>query len=393
MENPIYAKAKDLQEYVAKIRQQIHQNPELGMKEYKTVNLVKQELESYGVKIVPIDVETGILGVVQGTKSGSATVTALRADMDALPIVEKTGVSYSSVNDGVMHACGHDGHTAILLGVAKLLSTLRDQFSGTVKFIFQPGEETLVGAREMVRAGVLENPKVDTIVALHAWPYISVGKIGVRPGPYHASADFFKAKIIGTGGHGGYPHKGSDCLLAATQAVGALQSIVSRQLNAIDNTVLSVCTIHGGTAFNIIPAEVEFTGTVRCHNMEIRNSMKDRMNKIIGNTAEAFGCGYEFEYILGLPMTINHPEVTQQLCEAAMQTIGEDQIVQLPEPVMGSEDFALYQETVPQSAFIRLGNNAGDKEIPVHTDRFNFNDDAIPAGIAVLTQFVLDRNQ
>ncbi len=391
--NRILEKAKALKADVTVLRQQIHQNPELGMKEYHTTALIKKELKSYGVEIVPIAAETGVLGIIKGEKAGSDTVTALRADIDALPILEKTGVPYSSANSGVMHACGHDGHTAVLLGTARLLSSIRDQFSGTVKLIFQPGEETLSGARDMIKAGVLDNPRVESMAALHAWPHIAVGKIGVRVGPYHASADSFKAKIIGTGGHGGYPHKGTDCLLAATQAVGALQSIVSRQLNAIDNTVLSVCTIHGGTAFNIIPVEVEFTGTVRCHNMAIRDSMKARMDKIISHVAEAFGCSYEFEYIYGLPMTINHPDVTNQLAEATVQTLGEEYLVQLPEPVMGSEDFSLYQEVVPYSAFIRLGISVDGKEIPVHTDQFNFNDDAIPSGIAVLTQFVLNRNQ
>jgi amidohydrolase/hippurate hydrolase len=391
--NLIFEKAKALKADVTVLRQQIHQNPELGMKEYNTTALIKKELKSYGVEIVPIAAETGVLGIIKGEKTGSDAVTALRADIDALPILEKTGVPYASANSGAMHACGHDGHTAVLLGTARLLSSMRNQFSGTVKLIFQPGEETLSGAKAMVKAGVLDNPRVESLAALHAWPYLPAGKIGVRVGPYHASADYFKAKIIGTGGHGGYHHKGTDCLLAATEAVGALQSIVSRQLNAIDNTVLSVCTIHGGTAFNIIPTEVEFTGTVRCHNMAIRNSMKDRMDKIIGHVAEAFGCSHEFEYIQGIPMTINDPDVTNQLAEATVQALGEEYLVELAEPVMGSEDFSLYQELVPKSAFIRIGNSVDGKEIPVHTDQFNFNDDAIPYGIAVLTQFVLNRNQ
>jgi len=393
LSNEIFKQALAIKEEITRLRRHIHQNPELGMKEYQTAALIKKELESYGVEIVPIAMETGVLGIIKGEKAGADTVTALRADIDALPIIEKTGVPHSSTQEGVMHACGHDGHTAVLLGTAKLLSSLRSQFSGTVKLIFQPAEETLSGAVGMVRAGVLEDPAVDFIVTLHAWPYLEAGKIGIRVGPYHASADYFKARMIGTGGHGGYPHKGTDCLLAATQAVGALQSIVSRQLNAIDNTVLSVCTIHGGTAFNIIPKEVEFSGTIRCHNMTIRNSMKDRMEKIIGNVAAAFGCDYEFEYGLGLPMTVNHPEVTAQLARAATATLGADSVVELAEPVMGSEDFAIYQEIVPHSSFIRLGNAAGGKEIPVHTDQFDFNDDAIPYGMAVLTQFVLDRNK
>jgi len=269
---------------------------------------------------------------------------------------------------------------------------MRDQFSGTVKLVFQPGEETLSGAKEMVRAGILDNPKVDEMVALHTWPYLGVGKVGTWNGPYHASADSFSVKLCGSGGHGAYPHKATDALLAATHAVIALQSIVSRQLNAIENTVLSVCTIHGGTAFNIIPNEVEFTGTVRCHSMAIRNSMKDRMDKIVGSVAAAFDCKYELEYVFGVPVNINHPEVSEGIAKAAVQSLGAEHAEKLAEPVMGSEDFAIYSELVP-SAVCRLGNAvAGVKEIPVHTDQYDFNDDAIPYGIAVLTQFVLNRN-
>ena len=392
MGNEVFQKAKGLMEYVMKLRRQIHQNPELGLKEYETAALIKQELESYGVEVVPISAETGVLGILRGEKEGGNTVTAFRADIDALPILEQTGLPYASKNTGVMHACGHDGHTAILLGTAKLLSSMRDRFSGTVKFIFQPGEETLFGAKEMVKAGVLENPDVDIIVALHAWPFIETGKIGIWPGPYQASGDKFSVKIYGGGGHGAYPHKSKDPLLAANHAVIALQSIVSRQINAIDSTVLSVCTFHAGNAFNVIPEEVEFTGTVRCHNKEVRNSMEKRMEKILKGIVEAFDCNYELDYQYGVPMVVNNPEVLDLLAEAATQAIGENSVETLPGPVMGSEDFSLYLEKVP-GAFVRLGNtNPGEEEISVHNDRFNFNDDAIPYGMSTLTQFVLNKN-
>ncbi len=259
MGNDIFQKAIELKDYSTKIRRELHQHPELGMKEYKTAELIKKELESFGVEIVPIDMETGVLGVLKGNKKGSPVVTAIRADIDALPIEEINDIPYKSVHKGVMHACGHDGHTAILLGIAKLLSSMKDQFSGIVKFVFQPAEEILTGAKVMVEAGVLENPEVDNIVSLHADPYLDTGKIGTWIGTFHASGDKFNIKITGNGGHGALPHQTNDVVLTASQLVVALQGIVSRQINAFDSIVISVCTIHGGTAFNIIPEEITLT--------------------------------------------------------------------------------------------------------------------------------------
>lgn len=393
MSNEIWIKANELKDYVTALRRQIHQHPELGGQEVRTAELICRELQSYGVEIVPVNVPTGVVGLLHGKKPGRGQVTALRADIDALPILEKTGLLYASEHEGKMHACGHDGHTAMLLGAAKLLSTMTEQFSGIVKFIFQPAEETLSGAKDMVKAGVLENPQVDSIVGLHSWPYLPVGVLGTWKGPYYASGDSFQVKIIGGSGHGAYPHKSKDCLLAAAQIVTALQSIVSRQLNAIDNTVLSVCTFHGGTAFNIIPEQVEFSGTVRCHNSEIRNSMPQKMEKIIGGMAEAFGCRYEFNYNFAVPVVANDPETVDRLAAAAEKTAGTGFAVELPGPVMGSEDFGMYSEKIPASAILRLGiADEKNSEIPLHNERFNFNDDAIPYGVAILSQYVLDKN-
>lgn len=393
MSNEIWAKANELKDYFTDIRRQIHQHPELGGKETHTADLIRRELSSCGIEIVPFAVPTGVVGLLYGKKAGPDQVTALRADIDALPIVEKTGLPYSSQQTGIMHACGHDGHTAMLLGAAKLLSTMTDQFSGTVKFVFQPGEETLSGAKDMVTAGVLENPPVDSMAAVHSWPHLPVGVLGTWKGPYYASADAFSVKIIGGSGHGAYPHKSNDSLLTAAQIVVALQNITSRQLNAIDNTVLSVCTFHGGTAFNIIPEFVEFGGTVRCHNSDIRRSMPDKMEKIIKNMAEAFGCKYEFTYNFAVPVVKNDHEIVDLLAAAAAQTAGEGFVTELPGPVMGSEDFGMYSEKIERSAILRLGvGNDQNAHIPLHNERFDFNDDAIPYGIALFTQYVLNKN-
>lgn len=390
----VMQKALEIKEYLTKVRRHLHQHPELGMKEYETTAFIKKELESMGVEIVPLHTEVGVLGIIKGEKPGTDTVTAVRADIDALPIEEQTGLPYASVNKGVMHACGHEGHTTILLGVAKLLSSMRDKFSGTVKLIFQPGEETLYGAKSMVAAGVLENPKVDTIVALHGWPQVELGKIGVWPGPYMASADAFTVKIYGGGGHGAYPHRSRDPLLAAVHAVDALQSIVAREIDAADKVVISVCTIHGGTAFNIIPEEVTFSGTVRCHDKETRMSIQGKMERIIGGVAAAFGVKYQLDYVYGLPPVINNPEVVDLITKAADEALGEGHWEYLDRPVMGSEDFSVYLEQVPYGAFFRLGlTPPGAEQMRVHNDHFNFNDDALPVGVAVLTQFVLNKNQ
>jgi len=394
MERQILQKAMDIHNYITEIRRHIHQNPEIGMEEVETTSLVKRELEKMGVEVVPLNTKVGVLGILKGEKEGSNTVTALRADMDALPIKEQTGLPYASLKDGIMHACGHDGHTAVLLGVAKLLSSLRKEFSGTVKFIFQPGEEVLIGAKSMVAAGVLENPKPDTIVALHSWPYLEIGKIGVWPGAYMASADKFTVTMTGSGGHGAYPHKAKDPLLAAAYGVISLQNIVSRQIDALEKVVVSVCTINAGKAFNVIPEEVVFTGTVRCHNQEIRESIPAQMEQILNGVAASFGVNVQLDYIFGLPPTINDPEVIDLISKAATEVLGEGHVEQLERPAMSSEDFSIFLEQVPYGAFFRLGNtNPGETPVYAHNDHFDFNDKAIPIGIAVLTQFVLNKNQ
>lgn len=394
MANEIFTKALEIQDYLTRVRHHLHENPELGMHEFETTAYIRNELTNMGIEIVPIQSDVGILGIIKGEKPGTKTVTALRADIDALPILEQTGVPYASKKPGLMHACGHEGHTTILLGVAKLLNSMRGQFSGTVKLIFQPGEETLLGAKSMVAAGVLENPQVDTIVALHAWPQLPVGQIGVWPGPYMASADKFTVKVFGGGGHGAYPHRSKDPLLAATYAVQAVNTIVSREIDAADKVAISICTIHGGTAFNIIPEEVVFSGTVRCHDMNVRNSIKGKMERIISGAVAVFGCKYELDYVYGVPPVINHPDVTDLVVKASEQALGAGHAVQLDRPVMGSEDFSCFLEKVPNGTFFRLGvTPAGAEEMRVHNDHFNFTDEALPVGVTVLTQFVLNKNQ
>lgn len=394
MNKKIFDKARELKGELIKIRQDIHQHPEIAFQEIRTTALIREELKKLGITIIPLKSATGVLGSLKGKKkSAKETVTALRADIDALPIQEQTGLEYQSVNGGIMHACGHDGHIAILLGVAKLLNSMKSDFSGTVKFIFQPAEEVFRGAKMMIKERVLMNPSVDTIVALHCWPQIEVGKIGIYDGAYMASADKFTIKILGKDAHGAYPHKSVDSIVTATQVVIALQEIVSREIDALDKTVISVCAIEGGRAFNVIPEIVTLVGTVRCHNTELRNATKEKMERIIKGITSAYRCGYHFDYEFCVPQLINAPKVNDLIAKAAKETLGEGKVEILDYPAMSSEDFSVYLEKVPNGAFFRLGiTNLGKDPLTLHNSHFNFNDEAIPYGVAVLTQLVINLN-
>jgi len=390
----IFDKARELKKELIKIRQNIHQYPELAFIEIRTTTIIKEELKKLGITLIPLKSETGVYGLLKGEKkSSNETVTALRADIDALPIQEQSGVEYQSINEGIMHACGHDGHIAILLGVAKVLSSMKSDFSGIVKFIFQPAEEVFGGAKMMVEEGVLVNPSVNTIVALHCYPLLEVGKIGIYDGVYMASADKFTIKIVGKGAHGAYPHKSVDPIVTAAQVVIALQEIISREINALDKAVISICGIKGGRAFNIIPEIVTLFGTVRCHNPELRNAIKEKMERIIKGVTSAYKCSYHFDYEFCVSQVINTPEINDSIAKAAKESLGEVKVEILDYPAMGSEDFSVYLEKVPNGAFFRLGiTDPGKDPLIPHSSHFDFNDEAIPYGVAVLTQLILDLN-
>ena len=390
----IFDKVRELKGGLIKIRQDIHQHPEIAFQEIRTTTLIEEELKKLGITLIPLKSATGVYGLLKGEKkSSNETVTALRADIDALPIQEQTGLEYQSVNKGIMHACGHDGHTAILLGVAMLLNSMKSDFSGTVKFIFQPAEEVFGGAKMMIKEGVLINPPVNNIVALHCWPQTELGKVGIYNGPYMASADKFTIKILGKGAHGAYPHKSIDSVLTAAQVVVALQEIVSREIDALDKTVISVCAIEGSRAFNVIPEMVTLIGTVRYHNSEIKNAIKRKMERVIKGITSAYRCGYHFNYESCVPSLVNNPEVNASITKATKETLGEGKVEILGCPAMSSEDFSVYLKKVSRGAFFRLGITSPGKEpLILHNDRFNFNDEAILYGVAVLSQLTLDLN-
>ena len=374
--------------YLTRIRQHLHQNPEIGFEEVKTTGLIRKELAEMGVELAALTTKTGAVGIIRGKKSGKGKIIALRADIDALPIQEQTGLPYASLRPGMMHACGHDGHTAVLLGVAKLLSAMRDEFSGTIKLIFQPAEEQLYGARSMIDAGVLEDPKPEMILGLHGGVETPLGKVGVWSGPFMASADQFTVTVTGMGGHAGYPHRTKDPLLAAAHAVVGLQSIVSREIDAVDKVVLSVCQIHSGSAFNIIPNEAVINGSVRCHDLKVREAIPQRIDRIVGGIAEALGCSHKLDYLFGIPGVINDPAVMESFANAAKDSLGADNVIHLERPLMGSEDFAYFLEKIPAGGIFRLGVGSG-KSLALHNPLFDFPDAAIPVGVAAMTQFAL----
>ncbi|NLA90393.1 MAG: amidohydrolase, partial [Synergistaceae bacterium] len=310
MKSEILQKALDSQPYLTAAKSRIHSVPELGMEEFETTAFIRSELESMDIPMKPLAGDVGVLGIIEGKRAGAGKTIALRADIDALPIQETADVPDKSTVPGVMHACGHDAHAAMLLGAAKLLSSMREGFSGTVKLLFQPAEEGLGGARYMIESGALEGPRPDFVLGIHGHNGFNVGEIAFRNGPSMASSDLFTVTIKGKSGHGAYPHRiGSDPVQAASSAIMALQSIVTRQIDAIDSVVLSVCEIHGGSAKNIIPETVQFGGTVRCQSPETRNSMKERMEAVVKASAAAYLCAAELDYSLGVPPLVNDPEV------------------------------------------------------------------------------------
>ena len=384
----ILEQAKTQQEELTAIRRHLHQNPEIGFEEVETTALIKRELEKIGVEMQPLSIATGVMGIIRGTKPGAGKVIALRADIDALPIQEQTGVPHASAKPGVMHACGHDGHTTVLLGVARLLNGMRGEFSGTVKLLFQPAEERLTGAKSMVEAGVLENPAPQIVLALHGGTETPIGKVGIWSGPFMASADQFTVTITGAGGHAAYPHRNRDPLLAAAHAVVALQSVVSREIDAVDKVVLTVSQFHAGTAFNITPGEAVITGSVRCHDPKVRASIPDRIDRIVGGVSCGLNCSHKLDYIFGIPAVANDPVVMDSFVGAAREVLGADNVVQLERPLMGSEDFAFFLEKIPTGGIFRLGvGNAPGRVL--HNPKFDFPDEAIPVGVAAMTAFAL----
>ncbi len=380
--------AQALSDFTRTLRRDLHQHPELGFKEIRTANIVAKELTSLGMEVKTGIGETGVVGLLEGNRPGK--VIMLRFDMDALPIKEETGAEYASLNDGVMHACGHDGHVAVGLTVAHLLHQYHSDINGTVKLMFQPAEEGLGGAERMITDGVLENPRPDFTLALHVWNEKPVGWVGIIPGPVMAAADRFLIKITGKGGHGATPNLTHDPIVAAAQIVNALQSIVSRNVSPLQSAVVTVGSIHGGSAFNIIPGKVEIEGTLRSFEPAVRNRVIERLRQIVDNIAHAFECDADCEIISITQAVVNDAEITQSVQQVAGRLLPTDEL-DFHSLTMGSEDMALVMQAIPGCYFF-IGSANRDKglDAPHHSARFDIDESILPKAAALMVAAAIE---
>lgn len=370
-------------------RRYLHAHPEPSYEEHETQRYIMEHLRGMGLKPRPI-AGTGVTATIAGS-SGAADgkVLLLRADIDALRLTEETGLPFASQNEGVMHACGHDGHTATLLAVAHWLVNHRDQFGGVVKLVFQPAEELSPGGAEpCVKEGLLQNPDVTFVFGMHLWNSLPFGQVGLRAGPLLAEADRFDLTVTGRGTHAAQPHLGADPVVAAAHIVTAMQTIVSRETNPLESLVVTIGTIQGGSAFNIIPESVHMTGTLRALSREAAESGASSLDRIATHTAEALGTTARLDYEFGYPPVINSPESVQFLRPILEQTVGTRNVV-LPEISMGGEDFAYYLQQVP-GAFVLMGtrNEAKGLTAAHHNPRFTFDEDIFPISISIFIAVV-----
>lgn len=384
-----------IQEKVTAIRRHIHRNPELSGSEFATSQLIAKELLAMGIKVQTWESKPGVVGLLEGSLPGKTV--AIRADMDALQLQEDTGLEFSSQNSSAAHACGHDIHTAVLLGCAKVLSEIRNEIHGNVKFIFQPAEESLSGARPLIEAGVLENPHVDAILALHCWPDLPAGTVGYKRGSFMASSDGLEITITGRAGHAAHPQKSIDPIVITGHVLTALQTIVSREISPVDSAVITIGKISGGTAPNIIAAKVEMAGTVRTITREVRERMSRMIERIVSKTAESMNGGAVVKYQQGTPPLINDDALVSLIEQTATRILGRDKVVQLESASMGGEDFAFFLENVPGAMF-RLGtaNENPDSKLALHNPKLIFDEKAIATGIVVMcetaVQYLRDNN-
>jgi amidohydrolase len=376
------------------IRHDLHRHPELGYEETRTNERVQAELGEAGVAFVNGIAGTGVLAHLPATESpGKAPTVALRADMDALPITEETGLPYASTTPGLMHACGHDGHTAILLATAHALAKTPHR-PNNVTFLFQPAEEGGAGGERMCEEGALDGsrigPAVDAIYGLHGWPELNVGKLATRVGPLLASTDEFCVTIRGKGGHAAYPHFCTDPVVIASHVVVALQTIASRRTNPVDPLVITVGAIHAGTTFNVIPDAAQLKGTIRTLNEDTRSHVEEEFHRVVGATANALGGRAEIDWHVGYPTTINDEALTRRFQRLAEERVGETNLIEKPHASMGGEDFSFYGRHIPASFFL-LGLKPPDRpSCPLlHTPQFDFNDDAIPLGVSMMCRLAL----
>jgi amidohydrolase len=379
---PIVNRVAAMQDEVAQWRRDLHANPELGFEVHRTAAVVADKLRAFGCdEVVPGVGRTGVVGIIKGRKGASGKVVGLRADMDALPIQEATGVPYASKTPGKMHACGHDGHTSMLLGAAKYLCETRN-FDGTVALVFQPNEEGLTGGLAMLEDGLIDRFGIQELYGMHTAPHMDVGKFAIRPGPLLAAADHFAIEIAGKGAHAMAPHYSIDPVVVAAQTIVALQTIVSRAIDPVQAVVVSTCMVHAGDAFNIIPETARLEGTVRTLNAAVRDTAEARLTALAEGTAAAFGATARVRYERFVPVTMNDPDKTRFAVGVAREIAGDAAVRDDIAPSMGAEDFAHMLAQRP-GAYILIGNGAGPG---LHTPGYNFNDAALPFGISYLVR-------
>lgn len=373
---------------LTEIRRDIHSNPELGFQEHRTSALVARQLRALGCEVHEGIGGTGVVGILHGKKNDSGLSVGLRADMDALPIQESTSLTYRSRNEGVMHACGHDGHTAVLLGAARYLAETRN-FNGRVVLIFQPAEEGLGGAKAMLDDSLFGRFHCDAIYALHTWPGLPPGVIGVNPGPMMAAADSFEILVEGRGGHGAHPYQTTDPVVIAAHLITALQTVVSRNVPGPEAAVLTIAAVKAGSldAMNVIPHSARMVGTVRTFNPVVQDQVVMRMEEIVAGVATAFKARIELKYNRLFPATINTPHHAGLVADVARELFGEEHVVDNLTPSMGSEDFSFLLQQRP-GAYFRLGQGGAEDGRFLHNAGFDFNDDVIPQGCAMFARLV-----
>ena len=369
------------------LRNTLHQHPELAFEEHETAKAVGAFLGKLKIPFKSGIGKTGIVAVLEGAKPGRTI--GIRADMDALPIHEQTGLAFASKVPGKMHACGHDVHTVIALGVAAALSEMRGELKGRVKFIFQPAEETLSGARAMIADGALDDPKVDLILGYHNWPAVVAGKVGYNAGPVMAAADAFDITLKGRDGHGAHPHLAVDTLAAAAHLVAQLQTIVSREVKPTSSAVLTVGELHAGRARNIIAGAAELKGICRTLEPGLSEKMEAAVRRILEGIKAGMRVDYTLDWKRVAPPLANNKDVLEKLLASARATIGDENVLQLPEPSMGSEDFAWFAEEVP-AAHLRIGSKIDGLDTAIHRSNYDCNELAIPVGVRVLARAALD---
>ena len=370
-------------------RRALHANPEVSGKEYQTREFILKQLQALEIPARTFATHAGILATLEG--KGPGGVIALRSDMDALPVTENNNLPYCSRNEGVMHACGHDGHMAMLLGAATALKENRDAWRGTVKLVFQPSEEASPngGAPLMITDGILEDPKVDMMFGMHLWPDLHYGDIGICRGTMMASSDRFKLKLLGAGAHAGAPHQGIDAVMMTSDVLTALSRIIHRQTDPRETATINVGTIHGGERYNVVAKEVVLEGTVRTLNEKVRQEIPERMKRMIQGICDGYGGSYELEYQFGYPSLQNAPDETGFVVLAANRFLGAEHVQSDHRPVLGAEDFAFFAQKVPAAYYFVGCSVAGAPVRPLHSGNFDFDERALFVGAQVMEETAL----